>query len=326
MHEFATRSQGAFAKIEMIPRSPEMNCSVARALELVGDTWTFLILFAAFHGQTRFSEIQASLGISRNRLSERLSHLVKSGLLKEAAYSETRFEYRPTAKAHDFFPATIMLMAWSERWLPGERNAPSVLIHKCGRPLDPVTVCNICGGELKASGVRYENGPGAGFTASKSSRRTRRSTSAGIFQQRQDSALARALAAVGDRWSFLLLRELFFGATRFEEFLSHLGVARNILTERLKQLLAHGVIRRVPYQTNPVRYDYKLSASGQALYQPILALIHWGDTRLAGKKGKPLNLIHRDCGHEFSPRVVCRHCGKAILARDVTPCCLREAD
>lgn len=303
----------------MIQRSPDMNCSVASALDLVGDTWTFLILCAAFAGRRRFSEMQSALGISRNRLSERLSHLVESGMLKEAAYSESRFEYRLSAKAHDLFPAMVLLMAWSERCLPGGLDRPPPFLHQCGRSLDLAVVCDACGGELKASGVRYADGPGAGFSQRRSMRQTRRSASAGVLQRRQDSALARALAAVGDRWSFLLLRELFFGATRFEEFLSHLGVARNILTERLKQLVAHGVIRRVPYQNNPIRYDYKLSASGQALYKPILALIQWGDTRLAGKRGKPLRLIHRDCGREFSPRIVCIHCGKDVKFRDVKP-------
>ena len=303
----------------MTQRSPDMNCSVARALGQVGDTWTFLVLRAAFLGKRRFSEIQGSLGISRNRLSERLSHMVESGLLKEAPYSGARFEYRLTPKSLDLFPALVLLNAWGERWLPGEPSATVALRHRCGRPFDPRAVCTACGKRVKPSEVRYVDGPGAGRSQNASVRRTRRSTVTAAFQGEQDSPLARALSVVGDKWAFLLLRELFFGATRFEEFLSHIGAARNILTDRLNRLLTNGVIKREPYQTNPIRYDYKLSASGLALYDPIVALIHWGDTWLAESHGKPLKLMHTRCDHEFSPSLVCGHCGDSVSVHDVTP-------
>src|ERR1700736_954405 len=99
----------------MLPADYEsQNCSIARALELVGERWTILILRDAFLGTRRFDEFQRSLGIARNVLQSRLERLVEAGILRRDPYQERprRFEYRLTAKGVDLWPVIVAMLKW----------------------------------------------------------------------------------------------------------------------------------------------------------------------------------------------------------------------
>jgi DNA-binding HxlR family transcriptional regulator len=98
----------------------------------------------------------------------------------------------------------------------------------------------------------------------------------------QDS-VERALAEVSDRWTFLLLREAFFGVRRFDQFQEAVGASPNILADRLKRLVTHGVFRKVRYSARPPRYEYRLTEKGRDLYPAIVALMQWGDRWHAGR-------------------------------------------
>jgi len=130
-------------------------------------------------------------------------------------------------------------------------------------------------------------------------------------------SLARATAIIGDRWSLLLLRECFTGVRRFEEFQGRLGISRSILTDRLQKLCEAFVLTRVAYQQDPVRFEYRLTPKGRALYPVIMAIVHWGDEFLAGKKGRPLVHVHDRCLSEFDPVMVCSECGEPVDPRGV---------
>jgi DNA-binding HxlR family transcriptional regulator len=134
-----------------------------------------------------------------------------------------------------------------------------------------------------------------------------------------NDSVERALAVLGDYWTFLVLREAFFGVRRFSELARNLRVSRNILSDRLRKLVAHGILDRRPYQHNPERFEYHLTPRGQDLYGHTVALLRWGDKYLAGPHGPPLLLRHRLCDHDAAPIVVCSHCGKELHAADVTP-------
>lgn len=129
--------------------------------------------------------------------------------------------------------------------------------------------------------------------------------------------MERALNVIGDRWSFLLMREAYFGVRRFDGFQEATGASPNILTDRLKKLVAAGVFAKVQYTAHPPRYEYRLTEMGHDLYPAIVALMQWGDRWFAGKKGPPLQLIHRTCGKPTSPRLVCDCCGENIRAREM---------
>jgi DNA-binding HxlR family transcriptional regulator len=135
---------------------------------------------------------------------------------------------------------------------------------------------------------------------------------------REHCSLARALAVLGDRWTLLVLRESFMGVRRFEDFEKGLKIARRVLSERLRLLVAEDVLRKVPYQERPTRYEYRLTEKGLALYPAILSLVHWGDRFYAGDAGPPVLHTHLACGHDFRSVLTCSECGETLDAREVS--------
>lgn len=124
-----------------------------------------------------------------------------------------------------------------------------------------------------------------------------------------------ALDQVGDRWTFLILREAFFGVRRFVDFQRNLGVARNLLTDRLGHLVEHGIVERRRYQDRPERFDYRLTEKGRDLYGVTVAIMRWGDRWLT--ESPPLRLTHAADGGEIEQVLRCMRCGEALGARDV---------
>lgn len=130
-------------------------------------------------------------------------------------------------------------------------------------------------------------------------------------------SVARSVAVIGDRWTLMVLRDCFLGVRRFEAFEKRLGISRSIVADRLKRLVAEGVLRREAYQQRPVRYEYRLTDKGLALHPVIMAIVHWGDVHYAGDAGPPLIHRHKPCGRDFAPVLTCSACGEPLVARDV---------
>jgi DNA-binding HxlR family transcriptional regulator len=148
----------------VLPRAyDDQVCSLARALELVGDRWTILLIREAFMGTRRFDDYQRRLGCARNVLSDRLNRLVDEGILRKVPYQERppRHEYRLTRKGVELWPATMTLMKWGDRYLAPD-GPPTLVLHKdCGGELDERLHCARCGVELGPSDVYAAPGPGA---------------------------------------------------------------------------------------------------------------------------------------------------------------------
>lgn len=133
----------------------------------------------------------------------------------------------------------------------------------------------------------------------------------------QVCSIARALEVVGERWSLLIVRDALLGLSRFEQFLDSLGIARNVLADRLGRLVTAGVFERVRYQLRPDRFDYRLTAMGRQLFVPVLALMQWGDQHLAGSAGPPRLALHAGCGGELRAGLICQHCQLPVPAAQV---------
>jgi DNA-binding HxlR family transcriptional regulator len=134
---------------------------------------------------------------------------------------------------------------------------------------------------------------------------------------REHCSLARALAVLGDRWTMLVLRDAFMGVRRFDDFQQSLKIARRVLAERLALLVEEDVLRKVPYQEKPVRYEYRLTEKGLALYPAILSIVQWGDRFYAGKAGLPVIRTHETCRRDFRAVMHCSECGEELDARAV---------
>jgi DNA-binding HxlR family transcriptional regulator len=129
-------------------------------------------------------------------------------------------------------------------------------------------------------------------------------------------SIARSLNVIGERWTPLILRDLFAGMSRFEDVRRDLGIASNVLAARLDTLEQHGVIDRYPYQTGPIRHEYRLTAKGLDLYPVLVTLLAWGDKWLSD--APPVILLHRDCGSATAAKTVCAECGGELSAATTT--------
>ena len=132
----------------------------------------------------------------------------------------------------------------------------------------------------------------------------------------QHCSIARALEVLGDRWTILVMRDAFMRVRRFDDFQRNLGVARNVLTDRLGRLVDEGILARVPYHDRPARYEYRLTDKGLDLWPVMMALLQWGDHHYAAD-GRPRVIRHRDCGGELTRHLTCAKCGAELGPRDV---------
>ncbi|WP_405495190.1 winged helix-turn-helix transcriptional regulator [Nocardia sp. NBC_00511] len=129
-------------------------------------------------------------------------------------------------------------------------------------------------------------------------------------------SIAQCLEVVGEWWTLLIVRDALFGVTRFDDFRSRLGIARNVLTQRLEHLVDQGILEKAPYQDNPVRYDYLLTDKGRSLWQIVSAMRQWGD-EWAAPDGPPIESVHKPCGHIMTVRPVCSECGEHVAVKDL---------
>jgi DNA-binding HxlR family transcriptional regulator len=133
----------------------------------------------------------------------------------------------------------------------------------------------------------------------------------------QSCSIARTLELVGERWTLLIIRDAFLGVRRFGDFAARLGVARNVLQDRLERLVEAGILSKMPYQERPLRHEYRLTEMGTDLWPSIVALLQFGDKHLAPEAGPPMLMLHRGCGGELDDRRTCTTCGAALELRDV---------
>lgn len=125
-------------------------------------------------------------------------------------------------------------------------------------------------------------------------------------------SIARSLETIGEWWTPLIVREVFYGRRRFDEIQGDLGISRNILTDRLTTLVDDGVLERRNIAQSGTRWEYHLTDKGRDLFPVLVALMQWGDRWAVGDKGPPVIMEHRACGHPADPVYVCSHCGEQL--------------
>ncbi len=130
-------------------------------------------------------------------------------------------------------------------------------------------------------------------------------------------SVERALGQVGDAWTFLILREVFFGVKRFDEFQRNTKATTNIIADRLKKLVGFKILTRSRYSERPPRFEYVLTEKGADLYGAIVMLMQWGNRWTGECKGPPLQLLHKPCGAQTNPTLVCNVCLAQIRAQDM---------
>ena len=302
-------------------RSRKTSSVPLNIIEFVFDRWTTLIIREAFFGVHRFEQFHRNLKIARNVLSVRLQHLVETGIFEVRRYNRfpARFEYYFTEMGFDLYPFILALMQWGDKWLVDE-NVPAKIIyhHSCNNRVSPVAICSRCGEQLSIDQITYEGGLRDRHNNNKrllDSRR--RKPPERVSHIENVCTVERTLNLIGDRWTFLILREAMFNMRRFEEFSKNLSISRNILTTRLKNLLKNHIFKRIQYSERPVRYEYRLTDRGVDCMPIILAEINWENKWVAGSSSDLILLRHKSCGQIFEPIIVCSHCSVVVRGSDI---------
>jgi DNA-binding HxlR family transcriptional regulator len=130
-------------------------------------------------------------------------------------------------------------------------------------------------------------------------------------------SIARTLDVVGEPWSPLILRDVWVGINRFDQMQRDLGVSSKVLAERLRWMVANGVLEKRAYSERPVRHEYLLTEKGHELCAVLMAITAWGDRWTAGEAGPPVLLRHRSCGQLTHAEVRCACCGELLHGADV---------
>jgi DNA-binding HxlR family transcriptional regulator len=133
----------------------------------------------------------------------------------------------------------------------------------------------------------------------------------------QVCSIARALEVVGERWTLLIVRNLFLGLRRFDDLQQNLGIARNVLAARLEKLIEAEVIETRPYSERPPRNEYVLTEKGRDLFPVLVALMQWGDRHAPSPGGPPMLMVHRGCGGDVDSHRACTRCGKLLELHQV---------
>jgi DNA-binding HxlR family transcriptional regulator len=136
----------------------DSRCSIARALSVVGDRWTLLLLREAFLGAKRFEEFHENTGAARHLVADRLTLLVDHGVLERVQYCERpeRFEYTLTEKGNGLYPVILSLLAWGDRWRAHEDGPSLTLVHEaCGNSVTPQLSCPDCGGHIEPAAMQH---------------------------------------------------------------------------------------------------------------------------------------------------------------------------
>jgi DNA-binding HxlR family transcriptional regulator len=296
---------------------------VTRAIRVLGDRWSLLVIRDAFQGVRRFEQLLSRTGASRATLTRRLRALVAADMLERVRYSNSppRWEYRLTPRGRELFPLSMVAWDWERRWAPRGAGIPLQLRHaECGATLEAVTVCAHCGQPLHLRDVALEPRPGVNARALPRMARSRRISPLTAASQRgTHDSLTHIADLVGDPWTPLLLAAAFFGVRRFDDFQRELGIASNILATRLDLLVRRRVLARRPYQRQPLRHEYRLTDKGRELFPYAAFLNDWGERWLLGPAGSPQRFVHRPCGATLVPSVRCARCDVPLRQETVRP-------
>jgi DNA-binding HxlR family transcriptional regulator len=130
-----------------------------------------------------------------------------------------------------------------------------------------------------------------------------------------DCVVAETIDVIGDRWTLLIMRDAFFGVRRFDDFQTDLKISRNVLTDRLNRLVAHGILKTVPYQEHPPRHEYRLTDKGRDLFDVLMAIWRFGDKWEHADTARVV--IHDACGEATHMVPACEVCGEVLTRHNL---------
>lgn len=270
--------------------------AVRQAADAICDRWSFILIAAAFSGETRFGGFLERTGMANRLVASRLKTLCDLGVMMRVPYCvrPPRDEFVLTNQGRALLPVLQHMADWDRAW--DNRPEPSPLLETgSGSALTITLTCGFCGQATTARDIALKVSRAQLQAAPKKTSERRRSIVTSADRQFNTFGLRQSLDIFGDKWSIEIVLIAFFALTRFSDYMDSLGIAANTLIDRLERLVALGIFRQ-----DDVR-GYQLSEKGLALYGILVSIQAWADAWLPQRYKSPVTLIHRLCGHVFKP-------------------------
>jgi DNA-binding HxlR family transcriptional regulator len=301
----------------VLPSSP-----IARALALIGDRWTVLVMREMFLGKTRFGEFAEATGASRATLTKRLRSLLENGLATQHPYQTRplRVEYRLTDKSFGLYDFALSIWAWEYHWSDRDgARLPARLQHRsCAHAFVPEPVCARCDSIIDIREMRFRPGKGAGAASVLNQGALRRSAAKLGDRDAAQGIMLHVIDIVADHWTPLVLAAAFMGIRRYDDIRRELGIATNILAHRLRLLVDAGVLQQARGAGGGKRLEYRLSDKGRALIVPALTLHQWSLQWLQAGDPPSMQIMHKCSGRALRLRMQCSHCHGTLAPQDVS--------
>ncbi|MGA5464411.1 winged helix-turn-helix transcriptional regulator [Mycobacterium sp. NPDC050041] len=286
--------------------------AIGRALALLGDEWTLLLVRESLMGATRFSDF-AVLPISNAVLTGRLQAMVRDGLLQREIYQQQplRAGYVATPEGRALWPMLVAIWQWERTWSEHRADALPDMHHRdCGHDFSPVLHCAHCGQTVESQDITGRWGPSGGWQRSVPRAVTRRRTGsdpAGLFPD--------TMAIVGNRWSSAVIGAAFLGTRRFTDFQNRLEAPGALIADRLRVFCDIGVLQAAAHPKRADWSEYHLTPKGRAFFPVVATAIHWAQAHYSSREGPALLLTHD--GHDFAPQLACDQCSAALTGNSI---------
>ena len=307
-----------FERPDLDDRSLPPN-AISRGFSILGDEWTLFLLRFALLGRTRYADFSAEMPISHAVLSGRLNNLVTEGLMARREYQQRppRSEYVLTDAGRSTWPILVAIWSWERRWVAQHSYETPPLRHTvCGEEITAVLTCAACDQPASATDLTTEWGPSGGWRRSVPGATTRRRSST------RGTSVAHSfypdtMAIVGNRWSSAVVGAAMLGVRRFSDFEAVLGTPPSLLSGRLSQLCARGILRQTSTSARPDHLEYRLTDKGLDFYPVTATTIAWAERWFGAEEGPSLLSTHTACGRPFEPRLSCSHCHRQLAASEL---------
>ena len=274
--------------------------AVRQSADIICDRWSLSVVLAAFLGASRFNDFVLQTGVTGSLLTARLRRLETAGIIMKVPYSRrpVRHEYRLTNMGSEFYAVVVEMVRWEQRWFPDHTNPVFQLVrNRSSQFLLEPPACKACGKPVSARDVTLKISRALLQRMPEKQTVQRRSTIDRGSEPFAKALLGISLDILGDKWSIEIINCAFLRVHRFREFRNHIGIAANILTDRLNRLVGAGFLRRGDARTKMPTPGYWLTEEGLSFYPVLLRMQDWADTWITDRYRSPVALIHRPCGH-----------------------------
>jgi DNA-binding HxlR family transcriptional regulator len=289
-----------------------------RALALLGDHWTLLILQRQFLGERRYQQLRDALGVSDSTLSARLRTMTEGGLVAKVAYGQQpiRYEYRLTPAGQATWRIFVAAWMWRSQWLPRPPGPTPELIHlTCSQVAAPVLVCGHCGLEVGSHDTSVRR---RASTLHYAGSLPRRHQQVRTLRRHDDYTLdPETIELLGDRWNTALMAAAVIGLRRFRDFEQFLAIPPAVLSARLTRLIELGELRTEPV-AGTSRTDYRLTDKGRAFSGVLLQIVRWADENIRTGEPASIEIGHETCGRKLVPEFDCGHCRQRLQRTRLT--------